>query len=321
VIYWPTQLQEGLLDRSLKVVRSRMASRVALVVTTHNRKDKVIRLLGSISQSSFAKRFLKTIVVDDASTDGTFEEVRSLFPKVLVSRTNQEVFLAKARNIGAQYSKAKYVLFVDDDMVIEGDLIGRLIAFMEEHPDYGIAGPVVTYFRNQNKIWHAGVLFRPRSFAENRYIWQYALLSNVKREGFIDCSYVPGIFMVRKKILNKLQGFDYRNFPFSFEDLDLALRAQSTGFKTACVLSALAFHDIDEQPIRRSLRPMRAFHHGRSRTRFYMKYLKWKLLWVPAYFLGFMVRQLQNNNLSFKKRLQLAFSYLKGISYGIARVH
>lgn len=288
---------------------------VSVVVVTHNRRNKIVRLLSSLGNMS-SQGFIEVIAVDDASIDGTSEEVSLRYPNVRIGRTAEEVFLARARNMGANCSRGKYILFVDDDMVIEIDSIRRILAFLETHPNYGIAGPAVAYFKN-GRIWHAGVLFRPSSFTENLYIRNRSLLSGLKREGFLNCCYVPGIFMVRKRIFQELQGFDFRNFPFSYEDIDLALRAQSRGYKIGCVLSALALHDIDEISVERSMEPARAFHHGRSRTRFYVKHLKWKLFWLPVYLIGFMLAELSKAKMSPKKSLQVAISYLRGIVYGV----
>jgi len=290
---------------------------VSAVVVTHNRKNKVIRLLDSLESSS-SQDFLEIIVVDDASADGTSEEIGLTFPKVRILHVPHQVFLAKARNMGAHYSKARYILFIDDDVVIDIDSIKRILTFMESHPECGIAGPVVTYFKNRDKIWHAGVCYKPSGINENQYVRNNSPLRNFKRVGFTNCCYLPGIFMVRRKTFDELEGFDSKNFAFSYEDLDLALRTQSIGYKTTCVLSALALHDIDESFIERRMNSMRAFHHGRSRTRFYIRHLKWKIPWLLICFLGFTFMQLSNDDKSYRKRLRVVVSYLKGIVYGIA---
>jgi glycosyltransferase involved in cell wall biosynthesis len=55
---------------------------VSVVIPTHNRKEKLIRLIKSIFRSDFPKNRLEVIVVDDFSSDGTSKGVKKLFPNV-----------------------------------------------------------------------------------------------------------------------------------------------------------------------------------------------------------------------------------------------
>jgi len=276
-----------------------------------------MRLLGTLAKD--ISEDLEAILVDDASTDGTFEKVKSAFPEVQIVRTNNEVFLAEARNLGARCAKANHVLFVDDDIVMRNNAIQTISKFLENHPTYGIAGPVITYLWNERVIWHTGVIYTAYNLNESRYIRNHDTLDSVKRTGSLDCSYVPGAFMMAKETFRQLRGFDSENFPFSYEDLDISLRVKNAGLRVACVLPALALHDIDEPHTIRSIGSVRAFHHGRSRTRFYIKYCRWKLLWLPIYFSGFIVKQVPNGGTGFRKFAHVVASYLEGVVCGLAQ--
>ncbi|MCC6018823.1 MAG: glycosyltransferase [Candidatus Verstraetearchaeota archaeon] len=48
---------------------------VSVVIPTHNRKEKLIRPLEFTLNSNYPKNMLEIIVVDNASTDGTYEKV------------------------------------------------------------------------------------------------------------------------------------------------------------------------------------------------------------------------------------------------------
>jgi len=52
---------------------------ISVVIPTYNRKEKLIRLLGSILRSDYPDNKIEIIVVDDASIDGTYKEVRRRF--------------------------------------------------------------------------------------------------------------------------------------------------------------------------------------------------------------------------------------------------
>ena len=67
---------------------------VSIVIPTRNRKNKLIRLLASIMRSSYPADRLEVIVIDDASTDGTYHVVRKEFPKVKLLR-NETVLVSE----------------------------------------------------------------------------------------------------------------------------------------------------------------------------------------------------------------------------------
>ena len=111
---------------------------VSVVIPTHNRKDKLIRLINSILQSNYSKEKLNIIVIDDASTDGTYEKIRKFFPKVYAIRNEKEKLVAGARNLGIKNAKGEYILFIDDDNIVEKNMIKHLVHFMNTHKEFGV---------------------------------------------------------------------------------------------------------------------------------------------------------------------------------------
>lgn len=53
---------------------------MSIIIPTHNRKEKVIRLINSVLASEYPMEKMEIIVVDDASTDGTYEYIQKKFP-------------------------------------------------------------------------------------------------------------------------------------------------------------------------------------------------------------------------------------------------
>lgn len=75
---------EYVLDKILYFLRRLIAMNdttplISVVIPTYNRKEKLIRLLGSILRSDYPDNKIEIIVVDDASIDGTYKEVRRRF--------------------------------------------------------------------------------------------------------------------------------------------------------------------------------------------------------------------------------------------------
>lgn len=87
---------------------------VSVVIPTHNRKSLVVRAVNSVLAQSYQN--LECIVVDDASNDGTMEELRKIDdPRLKLLRNEESRHASATRNVGIANSSGEYVAFLDDD--------------------------------------------------------------------------------------------------------------------------------------------------------------------------------------------------------------
>jgi len=100
---------------------------VNVIIPTYNRKELLRRTLASLAQQTFPADRFEVIVVDDGSSDGTEALARNTFPFSLryLRKTNQGA--TAARNRGAKHSKGEYLVFVDDDIVLEPITLAALV--------------------------------------------------------------------------------------------------------------------------------------------------------------------------------------------------
>lgn len=113
---------------------------VSVIVVTWNAQHLVAQCLRSIGQTSGGLS-LETIVVDNASSDGTPAMVGSQFPQVRLLENETNLGFAKANNIGIAASRGKYLCLINSDVTVPPECIPLLVEFMEAHPDVGMAGP------------------------------------------------------------------------------------------------------------------------------------------------------------------------------------
>lgn len=108
---------------------------VTVNVLTWNRKADLERLLISLKHQSY--RNLEVIVVDNASTDGTSEMVKSKFPRVRLFKSSENRGIVNW-NVGFENAAGEYVLALDDDCFPEEDAIERMVSKFLQEPDIGI---------------------------------------------------------------------------------------------------------------------------------------------------------------------------------------
>ena len=217
--------------------------KVSAIVVNWNAREDTRECLASLARSSH--RELETILIDNASSDGSVEYLKRLFPAtVFVSNASNEGF-ARASNAGMKLALergADYLFLFNNDAVADERTVERLVAAMEESGGIGLAGPKIFYFSRKDVIWSAGgeVDFW-KGMTRHRGIRKQDSPAFSERT---DVDYLTGCaLMARRELVEKVGMLDtsYRMYG---EDADWCLRARRAGYRVAYVPEALAWHKV-----------------------------------------------------------------------------
>jgi glycosyltransferase involved in cell wall biosynthesis len=111
-----------------------MTPQATVVITTKNRKDELRTAVASCLRQSVP---VETIVIDDGSTDGTSDLVRSEFPSVRLLRYEVSGGLIQRRNDGAANASTNFIFSIDDDAEFSTpDVVAQTLADFS-HPRIG----------------------------------------------------------------------------------------------------------------------------------------------------------------------------------------
>jgi GT2 family glycosyltransferase len=109
---------------------------ISVVLPTYNRLDQLKQVVAGLERQNFPRHQYEVIVVSDGAVDGTNEYLKGLKTTLQlrpILQRNQGV--AAARNHGVYRAKGQLILFVDDDVVPEPELIGQHWQSHQEHGD------------------------------------------------------------------------------------------------------------------------------------------------------------------------------------------
>jgi len=84
---------------------------------------------------------VRTIVVDNASADGSGEMVRREFPQVVLIANDHNAGFAAGNNQAARRAKGRYLLFLNNDTIVRPGALRTLVDFLDAHPDYAAVAP------------------------------------------------------------------------------------------------------------------------------------------------------------------------------------
>jgi O-methyltransferase len=216
-------------------------------------------LLVSLSQGSRVPD--ETLVVDndpELSADPT--PVPGLVVRVVPAALG--ISLSGARNAGWRAASCDICIFIDDDNVVERDAID-LLARACLDSDVGLAGPVILAGDNE-EIWCAGII-RSQWTGQTRCILSGETI--VPEHSVWETDDMPDAFAVPRAVLEKLDGFDDKNFPIHYDESDFTARIRKLGLRNIVVGDAIVRHYgwVGVSPGRAMVRASAS--HGTDRVR------------------------------------------------------
>jgi len=226
---------------------------LTIVIVSFNTRTLLGQCLTSIRRHPPPVPF-ETIVVDNASADGSPEMVETDFPEVRVIRTGANLGFGAANNRGFRASQGEISLFLNSDTELFPDALCPLLDRLKDNSQVGIVGPTeqdvmgVPYptICPAPDLWylflsHTGLRhrwYRNAWINPYRKIWEQALASGRP----IPVGWVSGAsLMVRRQVLDQVGAFDEGYFMY-MEEADLCERARRAGWLVEYVPGGRVMH-------------------------------------------------------------------------------
>jgi hypothetical protein len=254
---------------------------LSIVIVNWNVRDLLKSCLRSIypqRNRATGLRF-ETIVIDNASTDGSVQMVRETFPQVtLIANQNNPGFTG-GNNQGMALSRGRYVLLLNPDTEVLDDALTHMVAYMDAHPEMGALGP--TLLNPDGSVQSSRRRFpRPATaFVESTTLqnWfpRHRLLTNyyaldLPDDAVAEVDWVTGAcLLIRREALDQVGPLDDGYFMYS-EELDWCRRAKDAGWKVIYYPQARVIHHGG-----RSSEQVKAFQiarFNRSKIRYFRKH-------------------------------------------------
>lgn len=188
--------------------------RVSVVIPTWNRRDDLVRTLDVLREHG-APAF-EVIVVDNASTDGTADEVLARYPEVRLIRLPRNTGPTGARNVGVANARAEFIVLLDSDTEPLPGAIEHIHRRLSEDPRLGAVNALQIDARTGQPWWWWG----PHGYPEAQYL---------EREFDSAFKIEEGACGFRRSVYELVGGFDERFFML-VEGRDLAARVVRAGF-------------------------------------------------------------------------------------------
>lgn len=210
--------------------------KIFAVIVTYNGLKWYDRCLGSLPES------LRTIVIDNASTDNSVDYINQHFDDVELVSSADNLGFAKANNIGirkALDAGADYVLLLNQDAWIEPNTISEMLSVFDSEPSAGIVAPM------QLNGCGSSLDGRFTSFLSSEIISDlyFSRQKSVYSLPFINAA----CWLISSRCLRKVGGFDTLLFCHYGEDNNYCQRVLFHGFSINLATNCRFFHDREER--------------------------------------------------------------------------
>src|SRR5882672_3350352 len=116
---------------------------VSIIIPVLNKLEFTIQCLDRIWRNTGDGIAYDVIVVDNASADGTrewFERAPRFQRPLQYVRNERNLGFAKANNLGAQLSRAEYLLFLNNDTLVQPGWLAEMLRVVRSAPSVGVVG-------------------------------------------------------------------------------------------------------------------------------------------------------------------------------------
>lgn len=212
---------------------------VSVIIVNWNTESLLRNCLRSVFDTTGGIPF-EVIVIDNASSDGSVAMVERAFPQVKLVKNSDNKGFATANNQGMALAGGRYVLLLNSDTVVLGDVIGATVHFADAHPDTAVVGCRVLnadrslqptcfmYPSLLNMLLSSSHLYKAlrksRFFGRERMMWW-------DRMDTRDVDVVTGCYMlVRREAIDQV-GFMDESFHMYGEETDWCYRFKQAGWR------------------------------------------------------------------------------------------
>jgi len=211
---------------------------VSVVIVSFNTRDLLHECLLTL-QDQAGEVSYETIVVDNASRDGSADMVAANFPAIKLIRSDVNLGFGNANNLGFEQAQGRYVVLLNSDAFLRSGALSKAVQYMDTDPRTGLGGARLV---GRDDSWQPSARLFPSLLNEflnlsglaaryphNRFFGRFdRTWADLNQAAKVD--WVPGAFsIIRREVLESVGYFD-RDFFLYYEEVELCRRIKAVGY-------------------------------------------------------------------------------------------
>jgi len=256
---------------------------ISLIITSYNRKNEIIQCLDSVYKLKRIPN--EIIVIDDGSSDNTYELIAGKYANITVVRNEKNYGASFSRNLGALKCQNPYLWFLDSDSIIENyDCLESMFNTLINNEHFGTIGGEYIKINDRDVYLRKTIYFNGETITKR--------INKNEYKG-MEVGYVAtNNCLIKKKLFCTIGGFDPAYIVLS-EDCELGFKILKMGFKNVVGMQYAVYHNINV-----SQRKNDMLRSITNRVRFVLKnYSLIQIILLPVYEILFIFKAQHFENL------------------------
>lgn len=261
---------------------------LSLVIVHYKAPDLLEQCIKSIT-AKYPELRGHFVIVDNSPNKTSSRKIKKAFPKERYIPSRSNVGFAKAINWGIYNSDSKYILILNQDIIMRDDAIKKMYDFLESHSDAALCAPKLIYtdgsiqpsccrFYTPRVILYRRTWFGKLPFAKKSI--ETFTMADYDHASTKEVDWVTGAaMMIRRRAIEKVGPMDERFF-FYFEDVDWCRRFWENGWRVVYLPEAQMTHYHSRESAEKtgfwSLTTKMTRIHVQSGIKYFLKYRKHK---------------------------------------------
>ena len=242
---------------------------VLALVLNYNGKDVTLESLSSLVKTRYEP--FRIVVIDNGSTDDSWAAIAEAYPDVEQVKVEQNQGISHGMNYGlrrALESGEDYVLILNNDIEVDPEMVGEMVAVAERDPKIGAVGPKAFYYYEREYLWSTGGIIRFKHSVTRERGDGETDRGQYDQDGPVD--YVNGCAMLTRRQAILDTGLWDSTYFLGVEDADWCMRMKQAGYTCHYAHKAVLWHMISQST--GVYKPFRTFHTGRSTALFVRRF-------------------------------------------------
>lgn len=216
---------------------------VFIIIVNWNGGNITVDCLDSLSKLSY--RNVQTLVVDNASSDGSVDAIRNRFPDVMVLEMKENLRFAGGTNAGITYGLehgGEMFLLLNNDTTVDQGFLSAMVDRITSSGEIGMVAPKIYYHGDPNRIWFAGGSISmwtgtmKHTGIRETDNGQYDILKEIE--------YTTGCCVLVKREVVERVGLLDESYSMYTEDADWSMRVRRAGYTIVYEPNAKIWHKL-----------------------------------------------------------------------------
>jgi GT2 family glycosyltransferase len=202
----------------------------SIITVNFNQPAVTVEFLRSVKENTQNEN-IEVILVDNGSKEDHRVKFERAFPGLIYIRSEKNLGFAGGNNLGIEYAKGDFLLFLNNDTEITENLISELSNELENNPAIGLISPLILYFHHQEIIQYAGFTAMNYITCRNSDIGNLDTNEGQYNNDSRETAFCHGAAMMCRRADLQTVGLMDENYFLYYEELDWCEKFRKAGKK------------------------------------------------------------------------------------------